>query len=112
MYKWDSGEALRLIEAERVSMTAGVPTMTRELLAHPDLRRRDVSSLTTLSGGGAPVPPDQVVRIGEHETPMQPSTGFGMTETCGLVSSISGEAYLSDRQVAVCRCRRRCKNCR
>ena len=94
MYKWDAGEALRLIEAERVTTTAGVPTMTRELLAHPDLHHRDVSSLTTLSGGGAPVPPDQVARIGDHRTPMQPSTGFGMTETCGLVSSISGEAYV------------------
>lgn len=94
MYKWDAGEGLRLIEAERVSMTAGVPTMTRELLAHPDLHRRDVSSLTTLSGGGASVPPDQVARIGAHATPMQPSTGFGMTETCGLVSSISGAAYV------------------
>ena len=93
MYKWNAEEALRLIEAERVSMMAGVPTMTRELLAHPDLNRRDVSSLTTLSGGGAPVPPDQVARIGAHATAMQPSTGFGMTETCGLVSSISGDAY-------------------
>ena len=94
MYKWEAGEALRLIEAERVTTFAGVPTMTRELLSHPDLHRRDVTSLESLSGGGAPVPPDQVASVGAHATPMQPSTGFGMTETCGLVTSLAGEAYV------------------
>lgn len=94
MHRWDAGEALRLIETERVTVMSGVPTMTRELLAHPDAPRRDLSSIVTLSGGGAPVPPDLVARVAEDAAPMQPSTGFGMTETCGLVSGISGDAYL------------------
>ena len=94
MYKWDAGEALRLIEAERVTAMSGVPTMTRELIAHPDALTRDLSSLVTLSGGGAPVPPDLVARVAENDLPMQPSTGFGMTETCGLVTAISGPAYV------------------
>ncbi|QXQ07357.1 acyl--CoA ligase [Sphingosinicellaceae bacterium] len=93
MYKWDAAEALRLIEAEHVTVMSGVPTMLRELLTHPDALTRDLSTLSTLNGGGAAVSPDLVSRVSERPTGMQPSTGFGMTETCGIVSAISGPAF-------------------
>ena len=48
MYKWDAGEALRLIERECVTALGGVPTMARELLAHPDLAKTDTSSLVLI----------------------------------------------------------------
>jgi acyl-CoA synthetase (AMP-forming)/AMP-acid ligase II len=35
MPKWDAGEALRLIEKERVTYFVGVPTMSLELMTHP-----------------------------------------------------------------------------
>src|SRR4029079_1697237 len=60
MYRWDAGEALRLIERERVTAMSGVPVMSRELLAHPDFAKTDLSSLMTLGGGGAPLQPDLV----------------------------------------------------
>ena len=44
-YKWDPARALELIERERVTNFSGVPTMSRELLAHPDWAKRDTSSL-------------------------------------------------------------------
>jgi long-chain acyl-CoA synthetase len=53
MYKWEAGEALRLIEQERCTGMSGVPTMAREVLNHPDFQTRDLSSLLTLGGGGA-----------------------------------------------------------
>ena len=37
MYKWDTEEALKLIEREQVNTLSAVPMMTRELLAHPTL---------------------------------------------------------------------------
>ena len=46
MYKWDAGEALKLIERERVTGMSGVPVMSREILTHPDFATRDTSSLT------------------------------------------------------------------
>lgn len=95
MRKWDAHEALRLVEAERVTALSGVPTMARELLAHAAGTGRDLSSLSILNGGGAPVPPDLVVQIGTNSAPMRPGTGFGMTETSGLVSAISGAAYVA-----------------
>src|SRR4029077_7222510 len=51
MYKWDAGEALRLIEREKVTAMSGVPVMSRELLSHPDFASTDTSSLMTLGGG-------------------------------------------------------------
>ena len=94
MYKWDAGEALRLIEAEGITSMSGVPTMARELLHHPDFGKRDISSLTTLSGGGAQVPPDLVGKIDKAPSLAQPGTGYGMTEACGVITSVYGDFFV------------------
>jgi long-chain acyl-CoA synthetase len=57
MYRWDAGEALKIIARERVTGMSGVPIMARELISHPDFASTDTSSLLALSGGGAQVPP-------------------------------------------------------
>lgn len=94
MYKWDAGEALRLIEEEKVSSMSGVPVMARELITHPDFKTRDTSSLVALGGGGAQVQPDLVGSIDETVATARPSTGYGMTETCGIITSISGDFFV------------------
>ena len=94
MYRWDVPEALRLIAAERVTTLSGVPTMAREIIAHPDFATTDVSSLRSLSGGGAPMPPDLVLKIEASPAPARPRTGFGMTETCGIIASNSGDFFV------------------
>ena len=53
MRKWDAGRALELIEREAVTNFSGVPTMSRELLAHPDWATRDTSTLRSVGGGGS-----------------------------------------------------------
>ncbi|MFW2853295.1 class I adenylate-forming enzyme family protein [Sphingomonas sp. TX0543] len=94
MYRWDAGEALRLIERERVSSMSGVPTMARELINHPDFAATDTSSLVALSGGGAQVPPDLVLKIEAQVSSARPSTGYGMTETCGIITSVAGDFFV------------------
>jgi long-chain acyl-CoA synthetase len=94
MYKWDAGEALRLIEQEKVTSMSGVPTMAREVLTHPDFATRDTSSLLSLGGGGAQVPPDLVGKIDKSVATARPNTGYGMTETCGIITSISGDFFV------------------
>lgn len=93
-YRWDAGEALRLIERERVTAMSGVPVMARELIAHPDFATTDTSSLTSLAGGGAQVPPDLVHKIEAQVSTARPSTGYGMTETCGIITSIGGDFFV------------------
>ena len=96
MYRWDAGEALRLIAAEKVTSMSGVPTMARELLNHPHFATTDTSSLATLSGGGAQVPPDLVAKIDSAPMTAQAGTGYGMTECCGIITSIYGD-FFSDK---------------
>jgi acyl-CoA synthetase (AMP-forming)/AMP-acid ligase II len=86
-YKWDPARALELIERERVTNFSGVPTMSRELLMHPDWERRDTSSLLGMGGGGAAVQPDLVGKIAASLKQGSPSTGYGLTETHGIVTA-------------------------
>ncbi len=94
MYKWDAGEALRLIERERITALSGVPVMARELISHPDFERFDTSSLKTLAGGGAQLQPDLVHKIDASVETARPSTGYGMTETCGIITSIAADFFV------------------
>ncbi|WP_374527587.1 class I adenylate-forming enzyme family protein [Novosphingobium sp.] len=94
MYRWDAGEALKLIAREGVTTMSGVPIMAREVINHPDFATTDTSSLTALAGGGAQVPPDLVLKIEEQVTTARPGTGYGMTETCGIITSISGDFFV------------------
>jgi long-chain acyl-CoA synthetase len=94
MYKWEPGEALRLIEKEKITALSGVPVMARELIAHPDFETRDTSSLVSLGGGGAQLQPDLVRKIDESVKTARPGTGYGMTETCGIITSIAADLFL------------------
>ncbi len=95
MYRWDAGAALKLIEAEKISSMSGVPVMSRELINHPDFAATDTSTLTGLSGGGAQVPPDLVLKIDQAVPTARPTTGYGMTETCGIITSVSGDFFVA-----------------
>ena len=94
-YKWDPGRALELIERERITNFSGVPSMSRELLMHPDWSTRDTSSLVGMGGGGSAVQPDLVHKIAGALKTGQPSTGYGMTETCGIITANSARLYIA-----------------
>ena len=95
MYKWDPGRALELIEREKCTNFSGVPTMGRELLLHPDWKTRDTSSLAAISGGGAAVQPDLVEKIDKELEHGTPTTGYGMTETHGIITANTSLWYTS-----------------
>ena len=81
MPKWDPTEALRLIEREKITYFVGVPTMSLELMNHPDRDRYDLSSLSDITGGGAPRPVSHVERLKQAFPNSQPALGYGLTET-------------------------------
>ena len=95
MYKWDTEEALRLIEREQVNTVSAVPMMTRELLAHPDFADYDTSSLASLGGGGAAMHPDLPGKVIESTQRAKPAQGYGMTEVCGLSTYTAGDLFLA-----------------
>lgn len=94
-YKWDAARALELIEREGVTNFSGVPTMSREMLMHPDWATRNTSTLVGLGGGGAPLQPDLVEKIDQSQEGTAPSTGYGLTETHGIVTANSGKLYVA-----------------
>jgi len=81
MPKWDATEALRLIEKEKITYFVGVPTMSLELLNHPDRHAYDLSSMTDITAGGAPRPVSHVERLIKEFPGAQPAIGYGLTET-------------------------------
>jgi steroid-24-oyl-CoA synthetase len=79
--KWDASEALRLIEKEKITYFVGVPTMSLELMNHPDLGNYDLSTLTDIGAGGAPRPVSHVERLKRSFPHAHPALGYGLTET-------------------------------
>jgi len=75
MPKWDATEALRLIEKEKITYFVGVPTMSLELMSHPDRKNYDLSSLTDITAGGAPRPVSHVERLRQEFPQAQPALG-------------------------------------
>jgi long-chain acyl-CoA synthetase len=94
-YKWDPGRALELIERERVTSFSAVPTMSRELLMHPDWATRDTSSIVKMGGGGAALQPDLVGKIDNALSNGGPSTGYGLTETSGIITANTSRYFLA-----------------
>jgi acyl-CoA synthetase (AMP-forming)/AMP-acid ligase II len=87
--RFDAGEVLRLIEQEGVSTWSAVPTMVVRLLAHPDRTTRDITSLRSLSVGGARVPEDLRAQIAEALPGVgtHVAVGYGLTEAAGTVAT-------------------------
>ena len=93
MYRWDAGDALRLIERERCTYFVGVPTMSLELMQHPDRDKYDLSTLLDIAGGGAPRPPEHVDRLAKAFPGKNPAIGYGLTETNGVGAGNLRESY-------------------
>lgn len=87
--RFEASTVLRLMEREGVTMFSGVPTMMERLLAHEDLRCRNVGSVRTVVLGGAPVDDGLL----DHITRAFPGTTrgvgrtYGLTEAGGVVST-------------------------
>ncbi len=95
MPKWDAGEALRLMEAEKVSYFVGVPLMSYEIATHPDRASFDISSCKSFAAGGAPRPVDHVTKIKEAFPEGFPLLGYGLTETNGVGCGNFNENYMA-----------------
>ena len=97
-FKWDAKEALQLVEKHRITQVAGVPTVVRGLMEHPDYSQHDLSSLSTISQGGSPVPPDSIARIeSDFSGKVGATNGYGLTETTSTVVTNAGRDYFAKK---------------
>jgi len=91
--RWNTDQALELIERERITTAGGVPTIAWQIIEHPRFEEFDLSSLETISYGGAPSAPELVRRLKERFPALKPGQGWGMTETSATATSNFAEDY-------------------
>jgi acyl-CoA synthetase (AMP-forming)/AMP-acid ligase II len=77
---FDAGEAMRLIEAERITVLPGAPTLYQTILDHPDRGKYDLSSLRLAVTGAAIVPVALVERMRQELSFGTVLTAYGLTE--------------------------------
>ncbi|MFD2351469.1 AMP-binding protein [Nonomuraea ferruginea] len=94
---FEAGETMRLIEAERITVLPGAPTIYITMLDAPERARHDLSSLR-LAVTGASVVPVALVRRMRAELFPEVVTAYGLTESCGTVTACSVDD--DDRTVA------------
>jgi fatty-acyl-CoA synthase len=98
--RFDPALALELTESLRGAVIGGVPTMLLALLEHPDLARRDLSSLRYALGGGAPFSPELVRRV-ETTLGIPFFITFAQTESSCSITMTGAEATPAQRAETV-----------
>ena len=84
MESFDPGEALRLVDEEKVSKFTGSPTMYIMMLDHSDFPKRDTTSMKAAVIGGADVSPDLVRTIMDKMGIKDLISAYGLTENTGV----------------------------
>ncbi|WP_051342262.1 class I adenylate-forming enzyme family protein [Pseudonocardia spinosispora] len=100
--RFDPEQVLDLVERERITWWGAVPTMASRVLEHPSITGRDLTSVRSVSMGGAPVQPALMARLREAfpNAGKGMSTIYGMTETGGTVAAASGATMADNPRTA------------
>lgn len=77
---------LRTVEQERITVLTSAPAIYALALARPDIGGFDLSSVTRVSYGGAPIAPALVSRLRERFPAAELGNGFGLTETSSIAT--------------------------
>jgi len=89
--KFGPDEALSLIEAERVTIWTGVPTMIWRVCEAPNRHDYDTSSVIGVSFGGSPSADEMQRRIRETFPNVRTTTNaYGLTESSSAATTLSG----------------------
>jgi acyl-CoA synthetase (AMP-forming)/AMP-acid ligase II len=83
---FDLDVVMRMIERERISVLPGPPTLLHGILEHPTRAAHDLSSLRLTVTGAAAIPIELIRRLRDEKLFTDVLTGYGLTETSGLVS--------------------------
>lgn len=86
---FDAGQVLALIEEHKISTMFGAPTMFLMMAQHENFASTDLSSISTLTCGGAPVPVPLIKTYGERGVNF--CQGYGLTETAPFASLLASD---------------------
>jgi acyl-CoA synthetase (AMP-forming)/AMP-acid ligase II len=83
---FDAGAVLARVGPDRVTVLPGPPALYQTLLARPDLREHDLSSLRLAVTGAAHIPVELVHRMRKELGFETVITGYGLTECSGIAT--------------------------
>ncbi len=91
--KIDPLEIFRLIQRERVTNLSAVPAIFNALINHAQFGRYDLSSLREVSVGGSPASL-ALIRTMREKLGCEVFAGYGLTETCPVLTTARPRAHL------------------
>jgi acyl-CoA synthetase (AMP-forming)/AMP-acid ligase II len=100
MPQFRPAEFLAAIPEYRITLLTSVPTIYELVLRHADFAGTDVSTVRTVSYGGAPIAPELVRRLVDAFPRARVGNGFGLSETTALATFLPHE-YAADHADAV-----------
>lgn len=83
---FDPEQVFQRIARERISVLPGAPTLYLSLLAHPQLKQTDLSSLRIAVTGSASIPPSLIECMRNELGFAVVTTAYGLTECGGLAT--------------------------
>jgi acyl-CoA synthetase (AMP-forming)/AMP-acid ligase II len=86
---------LKTIQKEKITHLMVVPTMLKVLIASPDIKKYDLSSIKNIVYTAAPMPVERIKQALEIFGPVL-SQGYGLTETSSGITFLSQEDHLLD----------------
>lgn len=87
---WKAGEALRILQDERITVGQGVPAQWSLLLAHPDFDAADLSGLR-IAGTGAATSSPELIREMRERLGCPVIVRYASTETSSITGSVPGD---------------------
>jgi len=100
MPQFEVGEFLRTTVEERISVLISVPAIYWLAISQPAFADTDVTSVTRVLYGGAPIAPELVRRIKRAFPGARVSNAFGLTETASVTTCLPHE-YASEHADSV-----------
>lgn len=93
MYKWNTEDALKIIEQEKITGLTSVPAVLQDLFSHPKFDDYNTSSLFRVGAAGAATPEGLPELIASKIDSVSRSAGWGMSETMSVGATQSGEIF-------------------
>ena len=93
--RFDPVKAMQLIEKEKITNWGPMGTAAHRFVNHPDVKKFDLSCLTTIGSGGAPMPGElqESLRSAFPNAADSLALGYGLTECTALATMNFGEEF-------------------
>jgi long-chain acyl-CoA synthetase len=93
--KFEPEKAMGLIQDEKISIWATVPTMVWRVVEHPDRHSYDLGAIRTVAYGGSPTAAELQRRVQETFPNVRTlGNAYGLTESSSVATAIGGQEFL------------------